>query len=279
MAVIKREQIAGMNIHYLQYSLDYFLDSQKRIGFKSLEFWGGAPHFWMDYLINDDCRIIRQKAEDHDLKIAVFTPECAIYQYLLCASDPWQHEKSIEYFKRGLNAASVLGAKIMGINTMGGLRDENPERTYERAVKSLSILGEAAKNEGIALAVETVRPEESTIITTLPELNKLFTDVNHSNVKILLDLIAMSVAGETPEQWFETFGENIIHIHFVDGRPNGHLIWGDGLNPLEHYVQVLNDFHYSGYLGQEITDFKYFLDPAAADAINFEKLNIFCNSN
>jgi protein FrlC len=279
MAVIKREQIAGMNIHYLQYSLDYFLDSQKRIGFKSLEFWGGAPHFWMDYLINDDCRIIRQKAEDHDLKIAVFTPECAIYQYLLCASDPWQHEKSIEYFKRGLNAASVLGAKIMGINTMGGLRDENPERTYERAVKSLSILGEAAKNEGIALAVETVRPEESTIITTLPELNKLFTDVNHSNVKILLDLIAMGVAGETPEQWFKTFGENIIHIHFVDGRPSGHLIWGDGLNPLEHYVQVLNDFHYSGYLGQEITDFKYFLDPAAADAINFGKLNIFCNSN
>lgn len=32
--VLRREQIAGMNIHYLNYSLDYFLDAQERLGFK-----------------------------------------------------------------------------------------------------------------------------------------------------------------------------------------------------------------------------------------------------
>ena len=30
---LRREQVAGMNIHYVNYSLDYFLDAQQRIGF------------------------------------------------------------------------------------------------------------------------------------------------------------------------------------------------------------------------------------------------------
>ena len=45
MKLINREQIAGMNIHYLFYSLDYFLDKQAELGFKTIELWGGAPHF------------------------------------------------------------------------------------------------------------------------------------------------------------------------------------------------------------------------------------------
>jgi len=279
MPTLRIEQIAGMNIHYLNYSLDYFLESQQKIGFKTLEFWGGTPHFWMDYLTNSDCKEIRRKVEDHGLKIGIFTPECAIYQYLLCASDPFQHKRSMEYFKRGLKAAGDLGVSIMGINTMGGVRNEAPEIIYERAVESLAILGDAAKNEGVTIAVETVRPEESPIITTLAELKRLFLDVSHPNVKILLDLIAMGVAGETPADWFETFGKDIIHIHFVDGCPYGHLVWGDGANPLKSYIQVLNDYHYEGYLGQEITEFKYFRDPFSADVRNFELLSSFCKSD
>ncbi len=31
-----RSQIAGMNIHYMNYSLDYFLDAQERAGFESI---------------------------------------------------------------------------------------------------------------------------------------------------------------------------------------------------------------------------------------------------
>ena len=41
MKLINREQIAGMNIHYLFYSLDYFLDKQAELGFKTIELWGG----------------------------------------------------------------------------------------------------------------------------------------------------------------------------------------------------------------------------------------------
>ena len=36
--MIKREQIAGMNIHYLFYSLEYFLDAQAAAGIRTIEF-------------------------------------------------------------------------------------------------------------------------------------------------------------------------------------------------------------------------------------------------
>ena len=58
---LRREQVAGMNIHYLNYSLDYFLDTQQRLGFKSLELWCGAPHVWLDHLRYYDAKEIRKK--------------------------------------------------------------------------------------------------------------------------------------------------------------------------------------------------------------------------
>jgi fructoselysine 3-epimerase len=270
MAHLRKEQVAGMNIHYVYYSLDYFLDAQQKAGFKTIELLGAAPHFLIDYAGFQDTGEVRKKVEDRGMKIGVFTPECAAYHFLLCSPDPEFHKRSMEYFKQGIKAASKFGAKYMLTNCIGGTWDEDPKVTYERAVKSLKELGPVAADYNVTLAIETVRPEESKVVTTLPELDCLHKEVNHPNVKIALDTIAMGVSGETPQQWFETFGSDIVHCHFVDGRPYGHLIWGDGLFPMERYIKVLNDYHYEGYLGQEITDGRYFDNPAEADRRNFK---------
>ena len=197
------------------------------------------------------------------------------YQYLMCAPDEGFHHRSMEYFKRGLEAAGQLGATKLLTNCIGGTWDEAYDRVYERAVKSLTLLAATAADYGVTIAVETVRPEESKCIITLPELKRLLGDVNHPNVKAGMDTIAMGVAGETPEEWFKTLGKDIVHTHFVDGRPYGHLVWGDGLFPLESYLDVLNKYHYEGLISQEITDFRYFEDPAGADARNFRAFEPF----
>ena len=263
---IKRSQLSAMGIHYLYYPLDYMLDAQAAAGFQTIELVGMAPHFLMDHTGFQDPEPVRRKAEARGLQIGCFTPECAVYHYLMCAPDPGFHERSLEYFKRGLEAASRLGAGKLLTNCIGGLRDEPYERIYDRAVQSLRILGPVAADYGVTIAVETVRPEESPCIITLPELKRLLADVDHPHVKAGLDTIAMGVAGESPEQWFETLGSDIVHTHFVDGRPYGHLVWGDGLYPLGRYLDVLTQYGYQGLISQEITDFRYYEDPAAADA-------------
>ncbi len=275
MAVIHRKQLSAMGIHYLYYPLDYMLDAQAKAGFQTIELVGMAPHFLMDHTGFQATAPVRKMAEDRGLTIGCFTPECAVYQYLMCALDEGFHHRSMEYFKRGLEAAGQLGATKLLTNCIGGTWDEAYDRVYERAVKSLTLLAATAADYGVTIAVETVRPEESKCIITLPELKRLLSDVNHPNVKAGMDTIAMGVAGETPEQWFKTLGKDIVHTHFVDGRPYGHLVWGDGLFPLESYLDVLNKYHYEGLISQEITDFRYFEDPAAADARNFRAFEPF----
>ncbi len=269
MATLKRAQPAGMDIHYIYYPLDYFLDAQRDAGFKTIELLGAAPHFLIDHTGYEDTGRVRRMAEERGLTIGVFTPECATYQYLMCSPDPGFHQRSMDYFKQGIKATAEFGAKIMLTNCIGGTWDEEYEKTYARAVESFKELAPVAAEHGVTLAVESVRPEESRVVITLPEVVRLLKDVNHPNVKAGLDTIAMGVAGETPRQWFNALGKDIVHCHFVDGRPYGHLIWGDGLYPLEKYLDVLNEFGYEGYLTQEITDGRYYDDPAAADKRNF----------
>lgn len=48
MIKIRRERIAGMNMHYKYRTLDYFFKTQQALGIKNIEFWCASPHFLLD---------------------------------------------------------------------------------------------------------------------------------------------------------------------------------------------------------------------------------------
>lgn len=275
MPYLRREQLAGMGIHYMYHSFDYFLKCQEELGFRTIEMWCGVPHFLLDDYGYQDTKELKKKVEDHGLHIGVFTPECAMYQYLICAHDKIAQEHAMGYYTNGIKAAGETGAKIMLTNCCGGDWNEDPKRTFDRAVQVLRKLAPVAADNNVTLAVETVRPEESRMIITLYQLKELLEAVDHPNVKAALDLTAVGVAGETVKEWFEVLGSDIRHMHFPDGRPYGHLVWGDGLHPMEDYIQLMNEYHYEGYLGQEITDGRYFADPREADRRNIKAFEPF----
>lgn len=268
MKLIDREQIAAMNIHYLYYSLEYFLDTQAALGVKTIELWPGAPHFFLDSMTYSDCREIRHKIESRGLTARIITPENCTYQYQFAAQVPEIYEKSFQYFKNGLKAGAELGCKIMAINSGWGYWNEDREEAWKRSADMLARLAEEAKKEGLCLAMESLRPQESQLVTTLGNTKRMFDEINHPHLKVMVDTTAMGVAGETLEEWFDVFGEDIIHMHFIDGTPYGHLIWGDGNHDLESWLKVLNQRGYKGYLGQEITDFNYFEKPDSHDMRN-----------
>ena len=98
MPYLRREQLAGMGIHYMYYSLDYFLQSQAELGFKTIEMWCGLPHFILDDYGYQDTQELKKKVESYGLHIGVFTPECAMYSYLICAHDPLAQKHSMGYY-------------------------------------------------------------------------------------------------------------------------------------------------------------------------------------
>ncbi|GJM75705.1 xylose isomerase [Paenibacillus macerans] len=272
MPSIQRRQVAGMNIHYLFYSLDYFLDSVEKVGMRTVELWGGAPHFYMDALSYTDCTSVRRKASARGLTIGAFTPESIIYPYNIAAPDPVQFAKSKSYFTNAVKATAELGCKLMTVNSGYGYLNETKAEAWSRSADMLSYLARIAEQEGVVIAMEALRPEESQIVTTLADAKRMLDEIASPAFRLMVDTTAMGIAGETLEQWFDALGESIVHLHFIDGTPYGHLAWGDGTFPLESMIQTLNDYGYQGLLGQEITDFRYYERPDETDLRIMEAL-------
>lgn len=245
------------------------------MGLSTIEVWGARPHFLMDDYGYEYTRAFRKKVKGYGLKTGVFSPECTLYNYNLCAHDETVARHSMGYFTNGIHAAGELGAAVMVINCCGGARNEEPKRIFDRAVTSLIKLAPVASECGVTLAVETVRPDDSMVFNTISELEQLLKAVSHESVQASLDLTAAGLAGETMRDWFEILGERVKHIHFVDGRPQGRLAWGEGLRPLEDHLLWVQKYGYKGYLSLALNDVRYLDDPRAADQNNMNTLSPF----
>ena len=116
MIKIRREQIAGMNMHYKYRTLDYFFKTQQALGIKNIEFWCARPHFLLDDYGFEDAAELKKNAADYGLTIGAFSPECTIYNYALCCHDETARKHSIGYFENGIRAAAEAGAKVMVLN-------------------------------------------------------------------------------------------------------------------------------------------------------------------
>ena len=268
--MIKRSQVAGMNIHYVKYSLEYFLEAQRKAGFETIELWCGAPHVWLDHYQYYHADRIRKKIEQYELKLACVTPENCIYPWQVAAWEPEWRERSFQYFKNGIQLTAELGCEKMEINSGWGSNTETKEDAWGRSQDMLGRLAEEAQKNGIVLVIESLRKEESQIVHSLSDLKKMLEEIHHPSLLPMVDTCAMCCAGENLEEWFEAFHGKIAHMHFVDCDPQGHLIWGDGKQQMGKWIEILNRYQYTGYLGQEITDEKYYTDPAKADCQNMK---------
>ena len=275
MKPVKRERIAGMGMHYKFRPLDYFLESQQELGVQSIEFWCARPHFLLDDYGFEDVKKLREKLDFYGMKLAAFSPECTVYNYNLCAQDETAARHSMGYFEKAIEAAEQAEAKLMVVNCCGGLRDEEKERIFERAVDRLTCLGKTASEHGILLAVETFCPGDSPVFNTLTELKSLLDAVNSKNVQACLDLTAAGMAGESMKDWFELLGDKVRHIRFTDGRPGGRLAWGDGLRPLEDQFGWIEQYGYTRYLSLSVNDPRYLDNPREADEKNWKALKAF----
>ena len=268
MVSIKRKQIVGMNQHYRRFSLDYFLDCQQRVGIQNIELWCGASHFWLDHQNYDDILKLKKKLHDRELNIVSVTSPSMAYQYQYASQEPEGLENSFRYFRNGIRVAAELGADRAVVNSGWGYANEDDAEMWKRSADQLRRLAEVGEKEGVTLVMESLRQDESNLVNSLETAKKMFEEVHHTNLKIMVDSIATGAAGESLSLWFENFGKDLIHMHFLDGDPYVHNVWGDGNTPLESQLKEINDWGYEGFLVQEIADERYFADPFSADVKN-----------
>ena len=100
----------------------------------------------------------------------------------------------------------------------------------------------------------------------------MLQEVDSQGLKINLDLGSMAVAGETIQQWFDSFGTDLVHCHFVDGRPAGHLAWGTGERDPGIDLETFRRNGYTGYFSLELLAADYYERPWEADVQSMHTL-------
>lgn len=276
MADLSWNQVAAMNQHYRSWSFPYFLQQEQKLGIESLELWLGPPHFYLDRLRYEDCKRIRKIIKEYGITPVSVTSSSFAWQFQYASPDRETYEKGKDYFKNGIKAAAELGAKIMTVNSGWGYTQETEKEQFLRTVETLGELAETAGEQGMILALESLTSLESHIGNNLEKVKKIWETVNHKNLEIMVDTVAMGYQNETLEDWFHAFGEHMVHMHFIDmdqdGWTDDHLVWGDGGFHLDRMIETLKKYSYQGYLVQEIAADRYKMDPAEADRRGINKL-------
>lgn len=276
MADLSWNQVAAMNQHYRSWSFPYFLQQQQKLGIESLELWLGPPHFYLDRLRYEDCKRIRKIIKEYGITPVSVTSSSFAWQFQYASPDRETYEKGKDYFKNGIKAAAELEAKIMTVNSGWGYTQETEKEQFLRTVETLGELAETAGEQGMILALESLTSLESHIGNNLEKVKKIWETVNHKNLEIMVDTVAMGYQNETLEDWFHAFGEHMVHMHFIDmdqdGWTDDHLVWGDGGFHLDRMIETLKKYSYQGYLVQEIAADRYKMDPAEADRRGINKL-------
>ena len=191
----------------------------------------------------------------------------------LAADSTVQRRRSLKYFEDNLRAAAELGTDKMLVTTgWGYLDNSNINEAWKHAREGLMSLGDMARDYGIKLALEVLRRDESNLVYNLPTLKRMMEDLSHPAIGAMIDTIPMALAGERPEDYLKVFGEQLVHVHFIDGAPRGHLAWGDGVLDMKGYLEEFSRYSYKGYLSLEITDGRYRVDPTSSVLQSVERL-------
>lgn len=200
-----------------------------------------------------------------------FTPETVVYPVNIAAYEAYIRRRSLTSMKKAVEIAAGLGTGMMLLTAGWGYVSEDRQETLKRSMESIEELVKKAEREGIILALEHLSPISSNIVNTAADLKYVLDTIKSPNLKAMFDTCQVHLVNERVKDYFEMLGEQIVHVHIVDGAPGGHLAFGDGTLDLERDVREMEEYGYSGYLSMEIADRKYFAQPEEADRISSEK--------
>lgn len=260
MRKLKWEQIGIMNMNYLFYTLEYFLDAAVDMGVQNINLWAANPHAHLDEASDADYRRIAAKLRERDLKCFCVCPEQVVYPFNIAAEDPRIRRRSIAAMIRAIDLCEIVGSPLLHVCPGWGFYDraDGLKIAWDNARDAMREIGLAAQERGVALALEPLQIVESNLVGDIPSAQRMLDEVDLPNMKLLVDTCHMAVKGEDLDDYFRAFGKDIVHIHLNE---SSQVPWGYGDLPLEKYIAQLEANDFSGTITLEICSRKFYIDP------------------
>ena len=157
------------------------------------------------------------------------------------------------YLDSVLGRCQQLGARVVVWGSAGSRNiptGQSREQTWQEIIRFLQLAGDIAKSHELVMGIEPLRKQESNIINTGAEALQLVNEVNHPNVKMIIDYYHLRLENENPEILLRA-REHIVHLHFAN--PNGRR-WPKSADEDPEYgrfFQLVKQIGYTGGLSIE----------------------------
>ncbi|MFO0849059.1 MAG: sugar phosphate isomerase/epimerase family protein [Gemmataceae bacterium] len=189
----------------------------------------------------------------------------------LTSPDPAVRKRTGDYLSELARAAADLGGDILVLGSpvqrkvpAGATR----EQATDYAADALSHCLPTLADTGVLLCLEPLTPAETDFLNTAAEAVELIHRLGHPNVKLHLDVKAMSAEAAPTPDVIRANAEFTAHFHAND--PN---LRGPGFGPTDFVpiFRALKDTGYARWVSVEVFDYSPDPDTIARESIRYMK--------
>jgi sugar phosphate isomerase/epimerase len=213
---------------------------------------------------------MRKVAEDHGLTIiGLHWLLAKTTGFQITSTDEVTRKRTGEYLAELAKAAHLLGGDILVLGSP--LQRKIPEGksredAFNATVETISYCLDTLKETGVYLCIEPLAPTETDFLQTAAEGVELIEKLDHPNVKLHLDVKAMSSEKLSIPEIIHKNASWTKHFHANDPNLRGP---GFGEMKFEPIFQALKDSRYSGWVSVEVFDYSPDPETIARESIRY----------
>ncbi|MFM8570470.1 MAG: sugar phosphate isomerase/epimerase family protein [Pirellula sp.] len=163
--------------------------------------------------------------------------------------------KTADYFKCLVELCSDLGGDIMVLGSPLQRNFTAPmthEQAIDNAVDVIRRFTKELEDAHVRLAIEPLGPQEGNFLNHAADARPMIEAIGSSNVRLHLDVKAMSSEGKPIDQIVRENADLVIHFHAND--PNK---LGPGMGDVDQapIFRALHEINYQGWVSVEVFDY------------------------
>jgi sugar phosphate isomerase/epimerase len=191
--------------------------------------------------------------------------------YYLTTPDAEVRKSTGRYLCELVEATAEMGGNLMVLgsplqrNLLPGV---SPDQADDYALDTLSYCFTALERTGVRLCLEPLGPAETNYLNRAAHAVSLIQKWNHPNIKLHLDVKAMSSEAKSIPEIIRENREYTFHFHANDPNKRGP---GFGETDFRPIFQALNDTGYAGWVSVEVFDYSPDPETIARESIRYMK--------
>lgn len=157
------------------------------------------------------------------------------------------------YMSSSLDRCTQLGTRIV---VWGSAGSRNVPQGFSRSEARSQIkaflrqAGDLARSRNIVIAIEPLRRQESNIINTGAEALQLVREVDHPQVKMIIDYYHLRAENENPDILLRAAKE-IVHLHFANAAGRRWPKLSDGDPVYARFFELVKQIRFRGGISIE----------------------------